>query len=57
MFTVSMLATTLFLGGWNGPFVKQLPWLGVFYFLGKVIGFLFSISGCGARCRAFALIS
>src|ERR1700704_3265108 len=41
MFTVSMLATTLFLGGWNGPFVKQLPWLGVFYFLGKVIGFLF----------------
>ena len=41
MFTVSMLATTLFLGGWNGPFVKQLPWLGVLYFLGKVIGFLF----------------
>jgi NADH-quinone oxidoreductase subunit H len=41
MFTVSMLATTLFLGGWNGPFVKQLPWLGVFYFLGKVILFLF----------------
>lgn len=41
MFTVSMLATTLFLGGWNGPFVKQLPWLGVFYFLGKVIMFLF----------------
>ena len=24
MFTVSMLATTLFLGGWNGPFVHQL---------------------------------
>src|SRR5436190_4566757 len=41
MFTVSMLATALFLGGWNGPFVKQLPWLGVFYFLGKVILFLF----------------
>jgi NADH-quinone oxidoreductase subunit H len=41
MFTVSMLATTLFLGGWNGPFVHQLPWLGVFYFLGKVILFLF----------------
>jgi len=40
MFTVSMLATTLFLGGWNGPFVHQLPWLGVFYFLGKVILFL-----------------
>jgi NADH-quinone oxidoreductase subunit H len=41
MFTVSMLATTLFLGGWNGPFVHRLPWLGVFYFLGKVMFFLF----------------
>ena len=41
MFTVSMLATTLFLGGWNGPFVQQLPWLGVFYFFGKVMLFLF----------------
>jgi NADH-quinone oxidoreductase subunit H len=41
MFTVSMLATTLFLGGWNGPFVEQFPVLGVFYFLGKVIFFLF----------------
>jgi NADH-quinone oxidoreductase subunit H len=41
MFTVSMLATTLFLGGWNGPFVRQLPWLGVLYFLGKVTFFLF----------------
>lgn len=41
MFTVSMLATTLFLGGWNGPFVKQVPILGVFYFLGKVSFFLF----------------
>ena len=41
MFTVSMLATTLFLGGWNGPFVHQLPWLGLFYFLGKVVMFLF----------------
>src|ERR1043166_769477 len=40
MFTVSMLATTLFLGGWNGPFVHQLPWLGGFYFLGKVVMFL-----------------
>lgn len=41
MFTVSMLATTLFLGGWNGPFVEQLPWLGPFYFLGKIFFFLF----------------
>jgi NADH-quinone oxidoreductase subunit H len=41
MFTVSMLATTLFLGGWNGPFVEQWPWLGPVYFLGKVVFFLF----------------
>src|SRR5882757_6187311 len=41
MFTVSMLATTLFLGGWNGPFVHAAPILGVFYFLGKVVSFLF----------------
>ncbi|MBV9958919.1 MAG: NADH-quinone oxidoreductase subunit NuoH [Acidobacteria bacterium] len=41
MFTVSMLAATLFLGGWNGPFISVLPWLGPIYFLGKVIFFLF----------------
>src|SRR5439155_8668098 len=32
MITVSMLATTLFLGGWNGPGVAQFPLLGVVYF-------------------------
>ena len=50
MFTVSMLATVLFLGGWNGPGVNYLighghsvlgPLLGLGYFLGKVFGFLF----------------
>ena len=41
MFTVSVLATTLFLGGYNGPFIEQLPFLGVFYFLAKVVFFLF----------------
>jgi NADH-quinone oxidoreductase subunit H len=41
MLTVSVLATTLFLGGWNGPFVAQIPFLGVFYFLAKVFFFLF----------------
>jgi len=41
MFTVSMLAATLFLGGWNGPGVAQFPILGVFYFLAKVLFFLF----------------
>src|SRR5687768_13938572 len=41
MITVSMLATTLFLGGWNGPGVAQFPLLGVFYFFGKILFFLF----------------
>ena len=41
MITVSMLATTLFLGGWNGPGVAQFPLLGVFWFFGKIIFFLF----------------
>ncbi len=41
MFTVSVLASTLFLGGWNGPGVAQLPWLGVVYFLIKISFFLF----------------
>ena len=41
MLTVSMLATTLFLGGWQGPFVAQVPILGVFYFLIKICFFLF----------------
>ena len=41
MLTVSMLATTLFLGGWNGPGVAAFPILGVFWFLLKVTFFLF----------------
>ncbi|MDT5268789.1 MAG: NADH-quinone oxidoreductase subunit [Acidobacteriota bacterium] len=41
MFTVSMLATTLFLGGWQGPFVDVFPWLGIVWFLLKVSFFLF----------------
>lgn len=41
MTTVSVLATTLFLGGWQGPGVSSLPWLGPVYFLAKVFFFLF----------------
>ncbi|HEV7857815.1 MAG TPA: NADH-quinone oxidoreductase subunit NuoH [Pyrinomonadaceae bacterium] len=49
MFTVSMLATTLFLGGWNVPFAEQLLGrgtilFGIVSFLGflvKIIFFLF----------------
>ena len=41
MFTVSVLATTLFLGGWSGPLVDVFPPLGVVYFLLKIFFFLF----------------
>lgn len=41
MTTVSVLATSLFLGGWNGPFINVFPWLGPIYFLAKVFFFLF----------------
>jgi NADH-quinone oxidoreductase subunit H len=33
--TVSALISTVFLGGWRGPFVEQVPILGVFYLLIK----------------------
>src|SRR5436189_3321505 len=41
MITVSMLATSLFLGGWNGPGVSVFPLLGLFYFFAKILFFLF----------------
>jgi NADH-quinone oxidoreductase subunit H len=41
MITVSMLATSLFLGGWNGPGVATFPLLGVVYFAAKILFFLF----------------
>jgi len=34
-FTVSLLMATLFLGGWRGPGVEQVPILGVLYLFGK----------------------
>lgn len=38
-FFLGAIAVMLFLGGWQGPFVDQLPFLGFFYFMGKA--FLF----------------
>lgn len=37
MIAVSALFTTFFLGGWNGPFVNEVPILSVVYFTLKVI--------------------
>lgn len=34
---LSAVAATLFLGGWQGPFVSQIPALGVVYFMVKTI--------------------
>ena len=41
MTTVSVLATVMFLGGWNGPGVAQFPLLGVVWFCLKIFFFLF----------------
>ena len=41
MVAVSAIATTLFFGGYLGPFVDKLPWLGILYFAIKTAGFLF----------------
>jgi NADH-quinone oxidoreductase subunit H len=44
MFTVSMLATTLFLGGWNVPFIDVWPGRGTFLFgLISALGFLVKV--------------
>lgn len=37
----SSVAVTLFLGGWGGPFVEQIPVLGVLWFIVKIFAFAF----------------
>jgi NADH-quinone oxidoreductase subunit H len=37
----SGVAVTLFFGGWRGPFVEQVPVLGLFYFAAKVLAMVF----------------
>jgi len=41
MITVAAIATVLFLGGGDGPFLRAIPWLSVLWFLTKVAFFLF----------------
>jgi len=41
MIAVSMIAATLFFGGYLGPFVDRFPWLGPLYLLAKVVFLLF----------------
>ncbi len=41
MITASAVMVTVFFGGWQGPFVDQVPALGILYFVIKVILVLF----------------
>jgi len=38
--TISALLTTLFFGGWHGPFLDTLPWLSFFWFAIKTAFFI-----------------
>ncbi len=40
MVAISVIGVTLFFGGFDGPFVDQIPWLGPIYLLGKVVIYL-----------------
>lgn len=42
LITASSIATTLFFGGWNGPFVARLPILGPVYFALKALTLIFT---------------
>jgi NADH-quinone oxidoreductase subunit H len=42
-FFLGAIAVMLFLGGYQGPFVDQLPFLGFFYFMAKAFAVYFSI--------------
>jgi NADH-quinone oxidoreductase subunit H len=41
MIAVSAIAASLYLGGYWGPFVDRIPWLGPIYLLIKVVALLF----------------
>ena len=43
MIVISCIAATLFLGGYRGPFVDQMPWLGPIYLSLKITVLLFVI--------------
>jgi NADH-quinone oxidoreductase subunit H len=43
MIAIAMIGSTLFLGGFQGPFLDQMPWLGPIYFLIKILAWMFVI--------------
>lgn len=59
-FFLGSIAVMLFFGGWQGPFVDQLPILGVFYFLLKTFAFyvvVMWIKGTFPRVRVDQMMS
>jgi NADH-quinone oxidoreductase subunit H len=40
MIVISAIGATLFFGGFDGPFVDQIPWLGPIYLLAKIVIYL-----------------
>lgn len=54
MIAISVIGSTLFLGGFDGPFVQQLPWLGPIYLLAKTfvwLGILIWVRATWPRLR------
>jgi NADH-quinone oxidoreductase subunit H len=43
MIAISMIGASVFLGGYQGPFLDQAPWLGPIWLFIKVIAILFFI--------------
>jgi len=43
MIAISAIGATLFFGGYNGPFVGQVPWLGPVYMFIKIVALLFGM--------------
>jgi NADH-quinone oxidoreductase subunit H len=43
LIVVSAIAAALFFGGYHGPWVDQVPWLGPIYMLGKIFLLMFGI--------------
>ncbi len=43
MVAISMIGATVFLGGYQGPFLDQLPWLGPIYLFIKTFLWMFLI--------------
>jgi NADH-quinone oxidoreductase subunit H len=40
---IAMIGSSIFLGGFQGPFVAQLPWLGPLYLFLKVVAWIFVV--------------